>query len=524
MSGSNKIQVQLGYPCDELPHKDDVDVYMDKIGGQPIWFDSHVPPPSEWASCGHCTAPLLLVSQIVAQRGPKKDRVYYVLGCNRRECMGQDNSWRVIKAIKQHKPKKSRRSKKKGTKNASAAPDLCEDSSLASIASKETVDATNESDAFFPKTPETKRRTTSTPFSPPRTPNVSTPASLPPTPSFGDISFGSPFTPGSGGLASPARSITELLARRDKKYARNDDEDDVEQPATAPKPSNAERSAMHNHSKAKKEKAKRPTASENSQSSTTEQPAHPEDVDEVSELAVKLESSLQLDNSNESSADAWTKAPALPVYPLAFEAEPPEENSFEYEMRLYADYQRLEREQESGAKVVTSNVDVDGLTWSGEAYEKTGPKFFRKAFKRFQKAVEEAPEQCLRYAFDGPALFYNDDETSLKLQQSGPAPCPRCKGPRVYEFQLMPMILSLLPTEQYVPELVDNDPKARGKSASPTDLAGFLERYAQGMEWGTVLIYCCKQDCEANVTGNGKVGITYSEEYIAVQRESLVSM
>lgn len=120
-----------------------------------------------------------------------------------------------------------------------------------------------------------------------------------------------------------------------------------------------------------------------------------------------------------------------------------------------------------------------------------------------------------RYAFNGQPLFYNDDSIAASLHDGAP-PCPRCSGPRAFEFQLMPMILSLLPTEQLVPKKPDHQSN-KGKGAA-TDLSSFLERYAAGMDWGTVLVYSCARDCEESTDSSD---ISYSEEFVAVQVETL---
>ncbi|KND04855.1 uncharacterized protein SPPG_00555 [Spizellomyces punctatus DAOM BR117] len=538
--------VQLGYPCDKLPWAQDVDVYLDKIGGRPVWFSEDTLPPKQWSFCESCQAPLLLIAQMLGQLpGKQADRVYYVFGCNRRECMTRPGSWRVIKALKSYepKPKKSKgRSKKEGKKPAEGT----ETSNNTKVSdqnnkkpSPKSTPAKGKGARDSPVTPLKQKVMPQLPFSPPQTPkfnqdNSVVPStkddewnapiasdtwSLPATPSFGDpkitpLSF-SP-SPSLSSVSSPTPNLAELLALRDKKYAW-DDEKDVETEGTIPvKIKNAENTSLRPLNDEEIEENDLVTDSGIDSTSNNihpgaDAPVMDDSEDPVTALSAQFEESLAITDLAEATT-AWSRAPTFSAYPLEFAPEPGNDASFEHEMRLLASYKQLEKDL-GGAD------GTDSLTWSGEGYEKVRPKYYNKAFKRFQRIVEEEPEQCIRYAFNGQPVFYRDDDISESLQSKGPPPCSRCNGPRVFEFQLMPMILSLLPTEQLVPRRASGDAKG-GAGGKATNLSSFLERYAAGMDWGTVLVYSCARDCEERKQRDSNV--SYSEEYIVVQVESLV--
>ncbi|KAF9104734.1 hypothetical protein BGX27_009972 [Mortierella sp. AM989] len=174
-----------------------------------------------------------------------------------------------------------------------------------------------------------------------------------------------------------------------------------------------------------------------------------------------------------------------------------------------------------------------GATWSGEAYEKASlPKGVDKAFKKFTERVQSWPDQCVRYDFPGsPLLFSYSDRTAQTLlppnttkhsKLSTPSAhripkCPACKGPRGFEFQLMPNLLSMLDvtSKNYLSQEEKQSLKER-KGAQVFDV---------GMEWGTILVYSCVEDCfgrkvqnEEN-NGDNQKKVKYFEEVALVQFE-----
>ncbi|KAI8605014.1 programmed cell death protein 2 [Dissophora ornata] len=190
---------------------------------------------------------------------------------------------------------------------------------------------------------------------------------------------------------------------------------------------------------------------------------------------------------------------------------------------------------EEAAKNDDDSADNNGASWSGEAYEKAAlPKGVDKAFQKFTERVQAWPDQCVRYDFPGiPLLFSYSDKTAQTLlppnasqhsKHTTPSAhrilrCPACKGPRGFEFQLMPNLLSLLDvtSKKYLSEEENKSLKER-KGAQMFDI---------GMEWGTILVYSCAEDCfgrkvqreddDRAATSRNKV--KYFEEVALVQFE-----
>ncbi|KAG2196925.1 hypothetical protein INT47_005149 [Mucor saturninus] len=156
-------------------------------------------------------------------------------------------------------------------------------------------------------------------------------------------------------------------------------------------------------------------------------------------------------------------------------------------------------------------MDVEE-TWGGETYEKQHlPRGVDKQFKKFTERVECAPSQCVRYGFGAQPLFYG----SLQPQQQEKmtAPCPYCRGPRVFEFQLMPNVLSILPTTDYATKEQDSVGKGKVKNI---DTKTVLESWNVGMEFGTILVFVCQKDCHPGQLED----VRYIEEAIVVQYET----
>ncbi|XP_043084180.1 programmed cell death protein 2-like isoform X2 [Puntigrus tetrazona] len=122
---------------------------------------------------------------------------------------------------------------------------------------------------------------------------------------------------------------------------------------------------------------------------------------------------------------------------------------------------------------------------SGEAqekYEKATAKHGDEVFTSFMKKICLCPEQVLRYSWAGSPLFITEPLSGVS--QGAPS-CDHCGSPRVFEFQLMPALVSSLSS-------VDTD----------TDVS---------LEFGTVLVYTCRKSC-------WKSGSTAPvEEFLVVQ-------
>ncbi|GAA5795112.1 programmed cell death protein 2 [Helicostylum pulchrum] len=176
------------------------------------------------------------------------------------------------------------------------------------------------------------------------------------------------------------------------------------------------------------------------------------------------------------------------------------------DMSRYKEYLDMEKE-------LLMEVDEGGETWQGETYEKQHlPRGVDKQFKKFTERVECSPSQCVRYGFSGQPLFYSS--LSQQQQQLIASHCKHCNGPRVFEFQLMPNILSILPTTEYATR-EQNVENLSGK-AKNIDTKAVLDSWNVGMEFGTILVFVCQKDCHP---GNLE-DVAYVEEAIVVQYET----
>lgn len=99
-----------------------------------------------------------------------------------------------------------------------------------------------------------------------------------------------------------------------------------------------------------------------------------------------------------------------------------------------------------------------------------------KAFWKFKKTIERAPDQVLRYSLGGAPL--------LVAAKGGPGAIPRCScgSERQFEFQVLPQLLNSI-----------------------------TESTVDSLDWGTLLVYTCKASCDIEA---------YHEEYLWKQNFS----
>ncbi|XP_010004534.1 PREDICTED: programmed cell death protein 2-like [Chaetura pelagica] len=140
----------------------------------------------------------------------------------------------------------------------------------------------------------------------------------------------------------------------------------------------------------------------------------------------------------------------------------------EYQQREGVDLQQLMSESFAG----------EG---DNEKYEKSEIKSMDHTFHKFMKRISVCHEQILRYSWGGQPLFITCPPANIN--QGIPA-CSNCGSKRVFEFQLMPALVSML--------------------QSDSDLS---------VEFGTVIVYTCERSCwPANHQ-------TPLEEFIFVQED-----
>ncbi|KAG5885188.1 hypothetical protein JTB14_036495 [Gonioctena quinquepunctata] len=116
-----------------------------------------------------------------------------------------------------------------------------------------------------------------------------------------------------------------------------------------------------------------------------------------------------------------------------------------------------------------------------EKYEKSNPAHGDKMFHHFLSRVQANNGQILRYSREScPLLLYPLTDPSKK--------CQNCQGETVFEFQLVPTIISKLKL------ITDPKPCAR-------------------LEFGTVLVYTCRRSCWSSDT-------TFRLESVILQNEA----
>ncbi|KAF2835822.1 PDCD2_C domain-containing protein, partial [Patellaria atrata CBS 101060] len=194
--------------------------------------------------------------------------------------------------------------------------------------------------------------------------------------------------------------------------------------------------------------------------------------------------------------EPWPSTSAFPPsYPLS---------------HIDADYETLDAPSVPEIPSQT-RMDVDGESSAGgkedkEAFEST----LDKSFQRFADRLAQNPEQVLRYEFGGSPLLYSkadvvgrmlapyhghDSGGKIKVTagaQSGMHRCTSCGAERVFEIQLTPGAIVELEVD---------------------------EIGLEGMDWGTVIMGVCSEDCGAKDVSEGEVG--YLEEWVGVQWEEV---
>lgn len=239
----------------------------------------------------------------------------------------------------------------------------------------------------------------------------------------------------------------------------------------------------------------------------------PDSVPAISEAL----SCLSLD-----SAPQYQSSSRFPTFYIATEEEYIQTKSSK--LAAYSEYiSKYESITESEPR---GNIRVE--EWASESYEKINIKGYTKLLKKFIDVVEENPEQLLRYDSsrsensllpysDWRITHHHDSTTSETKPHSSSVPiCPRCNGRRVFEFQLMPALLSVLPTTQ-APSCNSN---SKGKNKVSKDLKKEDVVVMNGMDWGTVVVYSCENDCLPIADGRNEQGAFFSDEVVVVHLEN----
>ncbi|XP_051545265.1 programmed cell death protein 2-like isoform X2 [Myxocyprinus asiaticus] len=124
----------------------------------------------------------------------------------------------------------------------------------------------------------------------------------------------------------------------------------------------------------------------------------------------------------------------------------------------------LLREYEEREGVIVGEIRSCESAEAPEEYEKAKAKHGDEVFTRFMKKISLCPEQVLRWS--GSPLFIMEPPSNFN--QMVPC-CGNCGSPRIFEFQLMPALVSLLCSADINSETA--------------------------LEFGTVLVYTCRNSC-----------------------------
>ncbi|KAG0250534.1 hypothetical protein BG011_008272 [Mortierella polycephala] len=462
-----KSPILLGMPDSPMETHDDTDPYVTKIGGAPLWLEENQPASGKYGVCQACgkNMYLLLQAYVPLEKSPY-DRVVYVWACNQRLCMRKPGSFRVVRALKLNQEYAQKLEKK--VKPAAAAPVANPVIGAQAANSFPAPGAFDMGNALFGGAGSGFNN----PFAPPS--NTTNPFA--PPPGFG-VGFPAPT---STVPTAPATLTTKSFAS-----AASSNIPEKEEPCGE-------------------------SGSEQNDDSVDKSTPWPEDMPTFSPHYLYITEEI-LDDSGAIDEISQRYSHLLALEGIANNDSNGNDDG--------------DASQDSGA------------SWSGEAYEKASlPKGVDKAFKKFTERVQAWPDQCVRYDFPGlPLLFSFSDPTARLLlppstaqhsKHTSPSAhripkCPACKGPRGFEFQLMPNLLSLLDvtSKRYLSVEEQKSLKDR-KGAQMFDI---------GMEWGTILVYSCVGDCfEKSLTsgkenddesGNANNRVRYFEEVALVQFE-----
>ncbi|KAJ3232104.1 programmed cell death protein [Chytriomyces hyalinus] len=495
----------LGFACPDwtlsIDDATDTDPFMDKIGGSPIWLpDASAPSRPNHPICSECKQMMFLLTQVQTAAAlpsgtpnASLDRVVYVFGCNKAAC-SKAGSFKVFRAIKPHLSKKDPSTKKDDSNRTTT--DLKPASKTFASATSAIPTTKNP-----PQPQNPPKFSIKDSFSTFGDPAVVEPAVKPTkkkgsmfaqssSRGFGfggdaDVAAADDFSFGSSKVVEPVKSasnsfggssgaddeISRLLQKRDATYSAWMDDAEKEPVEKAAK------------SKSGKKKSQQPAVVQTERQQQQQQHfnQHPRFPGFVVEF-------MQLDSKAAVERDLSHEMELLALY----------QKSENVDVKALLE-QALEFEGSGGGKKKGSGAD--GVEF--DVYEKTQVKGMTKAFKTFQKAIEAYPEQCVRYGFGSNPLLFNDKPISK------PDACVHCKAPRTFEMQLMPALLTFLPTEEFA---LKQQVKDAAENAAPRKSVADLNK---GLDFGTILVYTCSRNCVGNDDGAG--GVRLLEE-VAIMR------
>lgn len=136
---------------------------------------------------------------------------------------------------------------------------------------------------------------------------------------------------------------------------------------------------------------------------------------------------------------------------------------------------------------------VAGLVQRGQAISTDGgrKKQRAKAEATFHSRIERCPGQILRYAYGGSPLWCTSPAPSTSCP-----PCEGCGAERVFEMQLMPGLISLLPRAHSSATVCTDSllEVTEGGEISSADLL------SNDIDFGVVTVWSCPNSCNSSKT------------------------
>ncbi|KAM0748335.1 hypothetical protein T439DRAFT_349633 [Meredithblackwellia eburnea MCA 4105] len=176
-----------------------------------------------------------------------------------------------------------------------------------------------------------------------------------------------------------------------------------------------------------------------------------------------------------------------------------------------------------GKEKATGSSSGDG--WAGEGYEVQKVKGVDDVFLQFQVRVSAEGSQCVRYNHSStPIPFSSSSPTYSQLfplsssglgtyEPSRVPSCSHCGGPSVFEYQLMPAIVSILSKLSYSQSKESSVKSPENEKHKEGSRVGAAPPDEDGVEFATVLVFTCLQECV------GEKDTTWREELVFIEME-----
>ncbi|XP_061450381.1 programmed cell death protein 2-like isoform X8 [Rhineura floridana] len=161
----------------------------------------------------------------------------------------------------------------------------------------------------------------------------------------------------------------------------------------------------------------------------------------------------------------------VPVFQPYYISVVEEEDYIDYEDTGHAQQLLKEYQQREGVdfdQLMSESCTSDGCD---EKYEKSDVEKRDQVFLKFMKRISLCREQILRYSWGGQPLFITCPSTDIRTTVP---PCNNCKSKRIFEFQLMPTLVSMLKTR--------DEAEILGSSVNILNYFKYIETDIQGFK------------------------------------------